>query len=787
MRFVRLGFALLCLAALVSAQQHLPGQRAPVVPPGFQPAAPPPKPQAQQQQAPPPATQAKPSPTAPAPVPQTQTHPAAAATPVYGGLSLQNASLVEVIDMLARQLHINYILDPKVSGTVILNTYGETKNIDPRSLLDLILRINGFGMVKYGDVYRIVPLTVMPHLPLTPEEISNPKDIVSDDQPMLNLVFLKYATAEDLSKVLANFIGENANMVVYPPANLLFILDSRRDMRRIMELIAMFDSDVLAKKRVRLFDIKNARPSDLATELNHVMQAVSLGAKKSPVEFLPIDRINTLIAIAPNPGVFETVESWIQKLDVPYKNTGEAMQTYVYRVKYSRAECLAMSLGELYGATSPYGGGMGGYGMGGYGMGGYGMGGYGGYGGAGGYSPYGNGYTTPYGSGYGAGTLGAAASGLGVGGGCGGTMGGYGGGYGGYSGGYGGYGGGYGGYGYGAYAPQYPTMQPQPMAATTQRPAAGGSADQTGTYLTNGQQQQQTMPRIVPNTINNSLLIEATPAQYHNLLKLLSQIDIPPLQILLESKIYEVQLSQGMQSQISAYLQPQTSSAARQFVGSLVGPTTALSAGWVVGKSRELMAFLNLQETENKARTISAPSLIATDSIPASITVGTEVPVFTSESASSVQTGGTTNVVQGISSRTAGVTLNVMAEINPSGIVTLIINGEDSSVGAPPTSGPDTSSFATRNVQTQITMQDGDTIAIGGIINEESNYTSQGIPFLNRIPLLGAAFGSRTYSKGRTELIIFMTPHIIYDNTNLLEASQELKSRIRMLRRYVTE
>src|SRR5437764_2401636 len=59
---------------------------------------------------------------------------------VYGGITFNNASLTEVIDMLARQLHINYVLDPRVKGGVILNTYGETKNIDTRSLLEAILR-----------------------------------------------------------------------------------------------------------------------------------------------------------------------------------------------------------------------------------------------------------------------------------------------------------------------------------------------------------------------------------------------------------------------------------------------------------------------------------------------------------------------------------------------------------------------------------------------------------------------------------------------------------------------
>ncbi len=84
---------------------------------------------------------------------------------IYGGLNLHNASLTEVIDMLARQLKINYVLDPRVKGGVVLNTYGETKDIDTKSLLEMVLRINGFGMVKEGDLYRIVPLADIRAIP----------------------------------------------------------------------------------------------------------------------------------------------------------------------------------------------------------------------------------------------------------------------------------------------------------------------------------------------------------------------------------------------------------------------------------------------------------------------------------------------------------------------------------------------------------------------------------------------------------------------------------------------
>jgi general secretion pathway protein D len=482
------------------------------------------------------------------------------------------------------------------------------------------------------------------------------------------------------------------------------------------------------------------------------------------------------------------------------------METYVYRVKYSRAECIAGALMQLYspfsgggygggyGGGGPYGGGGygGGYGGGGYGGGGYGGGGYGGGG---------------YGGGGGGGTIGGANAGLGVGGGCGGSMGGgMGGGYGGggYGGGYGGGGYGAGGYGAGAYGGGYAPQIPQGTGGAAQTGAPGTTADLTGSYLGNNRAPADTaagFPRIVPNPLDNSLLIQATPSQYQGILKLLAQIDIPPRQILLEAKIYEVSLTGAFASGVSAYLQKlgqttqqssggstSTISSPHDFLASLAGGSTFLSAGAMVGHSRELLGFLGLQENSTRARVLSAPSLIATDSIAASITVGNEVPTLQAQAAGNVQVGGNSTFTQSIQSRQTGVTLNVMARVNPSGIVTLIIN-QDVSAPQPPASDSSiqSPSFSNRSVQTQITMQDGDTIAIGGIINESNSSSSSGIPFLNRIPYLGTAFGSHSVSKDRTELIVFMTPHVIYDNTDLLEASDELKGRLKKLRKYVRE
>ncbi|MGH7967493.1 MAG: hypothetical protein ACREIC_02075, partial [Limisphaerales bacterium] len=96
-----------------------------------------------------------------------------------------------------------------------------------------------------------------------------------------------------------------------------------------------------------------------------------------------------------------------------------------------------------------------------------------------------------------------------------------------------------------------------------------------------------------------------------------------------------------------------------------------------------------------------------------------------------------------------------------------------------------TPSFSQKVVQTQVLVHDGDTIAIGGLIGDTTTTGTSGIPFLSRIPYIGGLFGSHTYQHERTELILFMTPHVIRDQSDLLEASDELKSQVKKLQKYI--
>ena len=164
--------------------------------------------------------------------------------------------------------------------------------------------------------------------------------------------------------------------------------------------------------------------------------------------------------------------------------------------------------------------------------------------------------------------------------------------------------------------------------------------------------------------------------------------------------------------------------------------------------------------------------------------VGESVPTLSSEAvAQGVQSAGSSLFTNTVSNANTGVTLTILARVNSSGIITMLVNQQVSSPIPPSSSSAIQSpSFSTRSFQTQMTVQDGDTVAIGGIIQDQVIDSTGGIPFLNRIPVLGAVFGGKSHSTTRDELIVFFTPHVIYDTAEVAEASEDLRSQLKHLR-----
>jgi len=304
-------------------------------------------------------------------------------------------------------------------------------------------------------------------------------------------------------------------------------------------------------------------------------------------------------------------------------------------------------------------------------------------------------------------------------------------------------------------------------------------ADQTGMYLgaggMNPNQPGQRIPTVVPNPFDNTLIIRATPQEYEQILSLLRQLDVAPRQVLIDAKIYEVELTGAFSAGVSAFLEKKdTGSRILNATSSAAGFT--LNTGALVLRSHELLAAVTAAQANTHTRVISAPSIIATDSVHATLNVGEDVPVLTSQAVTGVQQSGSSLFSNTVSNRSTGVTLDILARVNSSGIVTMVINQNVSSPQPPSAGGIQSPSFSNRSFNTQITVQDGDTVAIGGIIQESNLQSSAGVPVLSKLPVIGAAFGARSVSKSRTELVVFLTPRVIYDANQMIEATEEVKA-----------
>ena len=178
---------------------------------------------------------------------------------------------------------------------------------------------------------------------------ADPKTLPDDERMVMNLIFLKYATAVEIQNLVKPFLGEGAFVSVYEPANLLLIEDNARNMRRTMDLIASVRQRPVcrtARAIVRSGEQPSERSAARAGSGFQGLRAFGQGGGFR--EFIPVDRINTIIAVAPNPGIFAQVESWIDKLDIAVKSSAGSINSYVYRLKYARAETVAMAIMALY-------------------------------------------------------------------------------------------------------------------------------------------------------------------------------------------------------------------------------------------------------------------------------------------------------------------------------------------------------------------------------------------------------------------------------------------------------
>jgi general secretion pathway protein D len=285
--------------------------------------------------------------------------------------------------------------------------------------------------------------------------------------------------------------------------------------------------------------------------------------------------------------------------------------------------------------------------------------------------------------------------------------------------------------------------------------------------------------------------VQGTAQEYAEIAKTLDKLDVLPRQVLIEARVYEVDLTGDLSFGLTYALEKRgtsTSATGLQFSGgndtSAGAGTLALSAGGVIGYTRELMAFLNASENRTRVRTLSAPTLLTTDNNTARIQVGSSVPVLTSQGVTSgAALSGTSLFTNTVNNVDTGIILSVTPRITSTGLVSLQIDQEISNEVPAPATGIQSPSFTKRSVSTRAVAQDGQTIALGGLISYTYTKTMTRIPLLGDIPWLGALFGSTSYNTTETELIVLLTPRIISTLPGAAVATRELQDKLSDLRR----
>ncbi len=452
---------------------------------------------------------------------------------------------------------------------------------------------------------------------------------------------------------------------------------------------------------IELFAFKNVNIKDSMSDIEN---AIGLSSQFGKVRIVPIYRLNAILAVASDKRDLDYVRAWVKAFDTMFADAKPTIM--VYPLQNSKAAHVASMLQSIFS---------------------------GGGGGGGGAAP----------------TLGAPLA--------------------------------------PRTAMATPTGGPT-LGGPTQALHTGPAATVTGTgFLVSPE------TKIFADEITNSLVILAIPADYDFIKDTIRKIDTVQRQVVLEALIVRVQLNNNLSFGFSwSFSNSVKISGVKPFKNDInlhgnvtdnpgILPTDSngnpspSSTGFTfIGydPTGHVRAVINALEGESKAKVLAAPHILVSDNREARIQVGSQIPIATSTTTTPLSTVSTTTSTtpsvlntstSTIQYKDIGIILKVKPQINDSGLVTLELTQEVSSVGTTPTviAGQDFTSIDKEEVTSNLIAQDGETIIIGGLIREDSSKSKDGIPFLSKIPIIGNLFGNTSNTSDRSEIIVLLTPHVM--------------------------
>ncbi|POR43708.1 type II secretion system protein GspD [Methylobacterium sp. V23] len=643
-------------------------------------------------------------------------------------LNLSGVTVQEAADaVLGDILKVNYTIDSKIEGRVTLKTMNPITKAGAVELFTSSLRSVGAAIVRNGDVVRVVPID---------QATMGARITTSNrEQPGLGngvrVISLKYVAAAEMKRLLEPIASYGGVVRVDPSRNALLVSGSAEEIASIREAVAVFDINIMQGMSFALVPVRTLDPEDAVDNLNRAFASNTEGALSGMVQFVPNKRLRSVLIIARQPDYLVKAKAWIRTLDGIATGTTKEFKTYLLRNR--QAKDVVDVLNAMFSTEtntrevrSP----------------------------------------RPSRNALGDGPSGAPvavadASGQGFS---------VGGGFAGVS--AGGFGGG------------------SPVAA-----AGGGisaadrfldspfsRSDDTNAYrsaaIGAGPVDGEPRIKIVADPTQNALLIMASASDYRRVEQVIVNLDVLPNQVLIEATIAEVALTDDLQFGVRWFFQNKSGGRSGSFTDLVNGAVGSAFPGFsFVAKAAGGQITLNALNDVTHVNVLASPSLMVLDRKTAVLQIGDQVPI-TTQSAQSILTPGAP-IVNSVAYKDTGVILSVSPRINESGRVLLEIEQEVSTVSRTNTSNIDSPTFGRRKVKTTVLVNNGETITLGGLIQERTTESETQVPVLGDIPIIGKAFKDKQSLVEKTELVIMLTPRVVRDLNEAAAVTEEYRGRVR--------
>jgi general secretion pathway protein D len=500
--------------------------------------------------------------------------------------------------------------------------------------------------------------------------------------------------------------------------NLLIVTGGAEERRALFDAAKLFDQDWLSSQSIGLFPLRQAAPRQMAADLRGLFGGTNGTPELPTIRFTAIDRLNAVLVVALDPSDLDRAASWIEKFD----RAGAGERTlHVYPIHYAKVADLSKLLGRLFSSS-------------------------------GGGAESGN-AALP------AGTAGARVSTAAVG------------------------------------TPAGAANGSMPAGGANQGGSASGfaSSDHSlgGTDQSTSDSDQDSGAsggsgaRVIADPASNTLLALVNQSEARTLEEALVRLDAQPPQILIEATVVEVTLNKSLQFGVQYFLRGTKfagqADSSIGFTGSTTGTVAPQAPGFngVIGTLANPSVIVSALDAVTDSKILSSPQLLVRDAHEALLKVGTQTPLLTQQ-AITTQTSNPP-IVNTVEYHDTGVILRVLPRANEADMVSLDISQEVSQV-VPNATNPLTPDIDDRRLESSVTIRSGQTVMLGGLISENNSLNSDGLPILSSLPVVGPLFGTKTDTRIRTELVIFITPHILRSSDDARRLTEELTSRLTAIR-----